>query len=48
MTDFSSEGGVRRFRDVIERIGLKNALKREQECDDTPLRIGDISIEQYL
>lgn len=28
MTDFSSEGAARRFRDIIERIGLAKTLKR--------------------
>ena len=48
MTDFSSEGGIRRFRDVIDRIGLKNALNRERQDNDSQVLIGDTSIEQYL
>ena len=48
MTDFSSEGGVRRFRDVCERIGLVNALRREGMKEKTPVYIGEVKVDEYL
>ena len=47
MTDFGSEGAMRRFQDVIERIGLKRAIKRESD-ENTQIYIGDVRVDQYL
>lgn len=47
MTNFGSGDGVRRFRDVIERIGLLKAIEREKAGADV-IRIGDIPIQNYL
>ena len=47
MTDFGSEGAMRRFQDVIERIGLKRAIKRESD-ENTQVYIGDVRVDQYL
>ncbi|MFA7681717.1 MAG: GTPase ObgE [Candidatus Peribacteraceae bacterium] len=49
MTDFSKEGGVRRLRDVFQRIGLSAALARERdEESQAPVYVGTMRIEQYL
>ena len=48
MTDFGSEGGVRRFRDICERIGLVNALQREGMDKKTPVYIGEVKVNEYL
>lgn len=47
MTDFGNPGGVDRFRDVVERIGLLRALK-PLRTDDTPVYIGTIRVDEYL
>ena len=52
MTDFASKGAIRRFIDVIERIGLRRALKKY--CGSTEMKkmpkvfIGKVSIGGYL
>lgn len=48
MTNFESEGGIRRFRDVIERIGLLKALKKHRTSEDTPIYIGGIRVDEYV
>lgn len=48
MTNFDSEGAVQRFRDVLDKIGLKKALKRERESDTTPVFIGAVRVDEYL
>ena len=48
MTEFSSEGGVRRLRDVCDRIGLLRSLKHEGMGDDTPVYIGEVRVDPYL
>ena len=48
MTDFYNEGGVRRFRDVLKKIGLHKAIKRERENDDTDVFIGDICVTEHI
>jgi len=48
MTDFSKEGGVRRLRDVIDRIGLKKALVKERGESELPVYIGEIRVDGYL
>ena len=48
MTDVSQEGALRRFRDIVERIGLKRALGRAGMTDGTTVYIGDIQVNAYL
>ncbi len=48
MTDFSAEGGVHRFRDVLDRIGLTKALARIEKKEGTPIYIGEIQVDSYL
>ncbi len=48
MTDFSNRGGVDRFRDVVERIGLMRALKPLRKSDDVPVFIGKTRVDEYL
>lgn len=47
MTNFQSEGAVRRFRDVLERIGLLKTLKRKRKGDAEVL-IGKVRVDPYL
>jgi GTPase len=44
MTDFNSQGGVNRFRDVLERIGLMNTLKK---CEGD-IFIGEIKVDEFI
>lgn len=48
MTDFSSESAVRRFRDVIDRIGLAKAIAKLRQTDDLPVYIGGVRIDSVL
>lgn len=48
MTNFQSEGGLSRFRDVIDRIGLRRELQRLRGTTKVPVRIGTIAVEAYL
>ena len=44
MTDWQNRGGVARFRDVCERIGLKKALERLGATQDSKVLIGEIDV----
>lgn len=48
MTDFNSEGGVMRFKDVLRKIGLDKAIKRERDSDDSEVYIGEKRVDMYL
>lgn len=48
MTDITSEGALRRFRDIVDRIGLKRALLRAGMTEETEVYIGDIQVNAYL
>ncbi len=49
MTNFESPGGVNRFRDVIDRIGLLKSLKPYRKGEEDPLMyIGSVRIDEYL
>lgn len=50
MTDFGNESAVRRFRDVVERIGLVRAVRklRMGPLEDAPVYIGAVRVDQYL
>jgi GTPase len=48
MTNFESSGGVDRFRDVVDRIGLKKSLKKYNRTEETPIYIGEMRVEDYL
>lgn len=48
MTDFSSPGGVERFRDVIERIGLRRELLRLRGGAPVPVHIGPVAVDAFL
>lgn len=48
MTNFGSTGGVDRFRDVLERIGLMKALRRERRNSGGAVYIGQTRIDDYL
>ena len=48
MTDFKAEGAVRRWRDVLERIGVYKAIKRIRLNDDARIFIGEREITKLL
>lgn len=48
MTDFGKEGGRQRFMDVIERIGLVKALKRENARPGEAVMIGKVDVSSYI
>lgn len=47
MTNFESMGGVRRFRDVLRKIGLLSTVERTRK-KKIPVFIGRIRIDQHL
>jgi GTP-binding protein len=49
MTNFDAVGGLQRFRDVTERVGLVRALKQyRKEGEEVPIYIGMIRVDEYL
>ncbi len=49
MTNFLKQGGLNRFRDVIERIGLKRALERAGAGESSHVVIGETDVtNQWL
>lgn len=48
MTNFESQGAMRRFYDVIDRVGISKTIKKMQLPPGTPVSIGPVRIEQYL
>lgn len=48
MTDFNSEGGIERFRDVLDRIGLRRELQRLQTKGAKKISIGSTRVDDYL
>ena len=47
MTDFNQEGGVRRLKNVCERIGLLKAIEKERNQHES-VYIGDRRVDEYL
>lgn len=48
MTDFSSEGGLMRWKDIVEKIGLKKAIQKERGEQESSVFIGEIQVDAYL
>ena len=48
MTDFQAAGAVQRFRDVVDRIGLRKALNPYRKVEDVHIYIADMRIDEYL
>lgn len=48
MTDFESEGAVRRFRDVLERIGLTKAIRKLRSEQEVPVFIGKTRVDANM
>ncbi len=48
MTDFSNTGAVNRFHDVLDKIGLRKAIKKLQLAEGTAVWIGKTRVEGYL
>lgn len=54
MTNFDAPGGVQRFRDVLDRVGLVRALKHYRkdeegkEDDEIHVYIGDVRVDEHI
>lgn len=48
MTNFDSEGGKERFRDVLDRIGLRRELQRLRSEKELPVYIGSVRVDAHL
>ncbi|MDD3896744.1 MAG: GTPase ObgE [Candidatus Peribacteraceae bacterium] len=48
MTNFESIGGVRRFKDVFERIGLLRAIRSVRKESEAAVYVAGIRIDEYL
>jgi GTP-binding protein len=48
MTNFESEGGILRFKDVLDKIGLKKAINRERGGSEAKVFIGEISVDAHI
>ncbi len=48
MTDFDKDNAVRRFMNVIDRIGLLKSIKRLRKDDGMKVYIGEIRIDTHL
>lgn len=48
MTNFESEGAVRRFRDVLERIGLLKTIQKLRGTEDSSVYIGNVRVDEHL
>jgi GTP-binding protein len=48
MTDFGNEGAILRFKDVLDKIGLKKAIVRERGESGAPVFIGEISVDAHI
>lgn len=48
MTNFASDGALRRFHDVVERIGLRKALQRIPEAAQCEVYIGTVRVDPHF
>jgi GTP-binding protein len=48
MTNFDSEGGILRFKDVLDKIGLSKAIARERKDSGAAVFIGEISVDAHI
>ena len=48
MTEFMSVGAVLRLQDIMEKIGLKKALKKEIKDEETKVFIGQIDVTDHI
>ncbi|MBT7337244.1 hypothetical protein HN801_00885, partial [Candidatus Peregrinibacteria bacterium] len=46
--EFMSVGAVLRLQDIVEKIGLKKALKKEMKDEETKVFIGDIDVTEHI
>ncbi len=44
MTDWEIQSGIRRFRDIVERTGLKKALERAGATEESTVFIGEVEV----
>ena len=47
MTDWSRSGGVHRFRDIIARTGLTEALQKAGAKEKSKVLIGEVDVSEY-
>ncbi len=48
MTNFNAQGAIFRFQDILDRIGLRDAIRRERKAENSPVFIGNIPVDVYL
>lgn len=48
MTNFNSEGGIMRFKDVLKKVGLDKALLRHKANKAPAVYIGKVQVDPYL
>lgn len=48
MTDFHNTGAIKRFKDVLERIGLYKVIKKHMQEEEKPVYIGSTRVDQHL
>lgn len=48
MTNFNSSGGLDRFRNVIDRVGISKAIKQARKDPEASVFIGDIRVDEWL
>jgi GTPase len=48
MTNFNSSGGLDRFRDVIDRVGVSKAIKQARKDPEALVYIGDMRVDEWL
>lgn len=48
MTDFANEGAVKRWQNVLDRIGLQKNLQKAHDDTGLPIFIGEKRVDEYL
>ncbi len=48
MTDFENPSAIRRFQDVVERIGLKKTVRKMLKEQEGPVLIGTTRVEEFV
>lgn len=48
MTNFESSGGLDRFRNVIDRVGISKAIKQARKDSEALVYIGDTRVDEWL
>lgn len=48
MTDFGSQGAIIRFRDVLDKIGLRKEVNKLRKDDSMQVLIGEIDVSEFV